>query len=74
MAIRGVRDLAQRWIAVPPGGKLRPSWPLERGFFAGAPEGTLRPGNDMVGHDLAAQNVRICVSVFLINTRYQPRA
>jgi hypothetical protein len=36
-AIRGVRDLAQRWTAVPPGGKLRLSWPLGRDFFgAGA--------------------------------------
>jgi hypothetical protein len=26
----------------------------------------------MAGHDLAAQNVRICMSVFLINTRHQP--
>jgi hypothetical protein len=26
----------------------------------------------MAGHDLAAQNVRICVSVFLINTRLLP--
>ncbi len=34
-AIRGVRDLVQRWMAVPPGGKLRLSWPLGPGFFAG---------------------------------------
>jgi len=27
-AIRGVRDLQQQWLAVPPGGKLRLSWPL----------------------------------------------
>ena len=27
-AIRGVRDLEQRWMAVPPGGTLRLSWPL----------------------------------------------
>jgi hypothetical protein len=33
MAIRGVRDLLQRWLAVPPGGKLRLSWPLGRDFF-----------------------------------------
>src|ERR1022692_790790 len=39
MAIRGVRDLAQRWIVMPPGAKLRLSWPLERVFFAGAPAG-----------------------------------
>jgi hypothetical protein len=44
MAIRGVRDLVQGWIVVPPGGKLRLSWPLERGFFAGAPEGNLSAG------------------------------
>ncbi len=35
-AIRGVRDLEQRWITLPPGGKLRLSWPLPRGFFAGS--------------------------------------
>ena len=36
-AIRGVRDMAHRWTAVPPGGKLRLSWPLGRDFFgAGA--------------------------------------
>ena len=29
-AIQGVRDLTQRWVAVPPGGKLRLSWPLSR--------------------------------------------
>jgi hypothetical protein len=34
-AIRGVRDLEQRWMAVPPGGKLSLSWPLARDFFAG---------------------------------------
>ena len=36
MAIRGVRDLERRWVAVPPGGTLRLSWPLAREFFAGA--------------------------------------
>jgi hypothetical protein len=36
MAIRGVRDLEQRWVAVPPGGTLRLSWPLAREFFSGA--------------------------------------
>jgi hypothetical protein len=36
VAIRGVRDLEERWMAVPPGGKLRLSWPLARDFFAGA--------------------------------------
>jgi len=30
MAIRGVRDLVQRWMAVPPGGTLRLCWPLRR--------------------------------------------
>jgi hypothetical protein len=43
VAIRGVRDLEQRWMAVPPSGKLSLSWPLGRGFFAGAGEGS-RPG------------------------------
>ena len=28
MAIRGVRDLEQRWLAVPAGGTLRLCWPL----------------------------------------------
>ena len=37
LAIRGVRDLEQRWMAVPPGGTLRLSWPLAPGFFAGEP-------------------------------------
>jgi hypothetical protein len=36
MAIRGVRDLERRWVAVPPGGKLTLFWPLARDFFAGA--------------------------------------
>jgi hypothetical protein len=35
VAIRGVRDLEQRWLAVPPGGALRLCWPLARDFFAG---------------------------------------
>lgn len=35
VAIRGVRDLEQRWMAVPSGGKLRLFWPLARDFFAG---------------------------------------
>ena len=39
VAIRGVRDLEQRWMAVPPGGKLSLSWPLGRDFFAGVEEG-----------------------------------
>jgi hypothetical protein len=34
-AIRAVRDLEQRWLAVPPGGTLRLYWPLPRDFFAG---------------------------------------
>jgi hypothetical protein len=33
LAIRGVRDLVQRWMAVPPGRTLRLSWPLARDFF-----------------------------------------
>jgi len=36
MAIRGVRHLEQCWLAVPPGGTLRLSWPLPPDFFAGA--------------------------------------
>jgi hypothetical protein len=28
-AISGVREVAQRWTAVPPGGKLELSWPLQ---------------------------------------------
>lgn len=36
MAIRGVRDLGNRWMAVPPGGKLVLSWPLVSGFFGEA--------------------------------------
>jgi hypothetical protein len=35
VAIRGVRDLEQRWLAVPPGGTLRLCWPLAPDFFAG---------------------------------------
>jgi hypothetical protein len=35
-AIRGVRGLMQRWMAVPPGGQLRLSFPLRRDFLAGA--------------------------------------
>ena len=34
-AIRAVRDLEQRWLAVPPGGTLRLRWPLARDFFPG---------------------------------------
>lgn len=33
LAIHGTRDLAQRWAAVPPGGKLSLSWPLPYDFF-----------------------------------------
>jgi hypothetical protein len=36
VAIRGVRDLEERWMAVPPGGNLRLSWPLAPDFFAGS--------------------------------------
>jgi hypothetical protein len=35
-AIRGVRDLERRWLAVPTGGKLTLVWPLARDFSAGA--------------------------------------
>jgi hypothetical protein len=35
MAIRGVRELEQRWTAVQPGGTLRLSWPLAPDFLAG---------------------------------------
>ena len=38
MAVRGVRDLEQRWMAVQPGGTLRLSWPLAPDFFAGTTE------------------------------------
>jgi hypothetical protein len=34
MAINGVRELEHRWIAVPPGGTLRLTWPVPRTFFA----------------------------------------
>ena len=33
LAIRGVRDLERRWMAVPPGGKLELNWPLTRDFL-----------------------------------------
>lgn len=33
-AILAVQALMRRWIAVPPGGKLRLSWPLGRDFFS----------------------------------------
>jgi len=36
VAIQGVRDLEQCWIAVPPGGTLRLSWPLPHSFLGGA--------------------------------------
>ncbi len=41
MAIRGIRDLEQRWMAVPPGGTLRLSWPLAQRCRAG--NGTRKP-------------------------------
>jgi hypothetical protein len=44
MAIRGVRDLEQRWMAVPPGGTLRLSWPLTPDVFTGT-------GNPATGPD-----------------------
>jgi hypothetical protein len=34
-AIRGVKDLERRWLAVLPGGTLTLSWPLPSGAFAG---------------------------------------
>ena len=36
LAIWGMRDLQRRWVAVPPGGTFRLSWPLARDFFTGA--------------------------------------
>jgi hypothetical protein len=45
MAIRGVRDLEERWMTMPPGGTLRLSWPLARDFFAGA-DRSPRPAED----------------------------
>ena len=39
-AIRGVRDLERRWLAVPPGGTLKLVWPLARDFFTGAAGGS----------------------------------
>lgn len=53
VAIRGVRDLEQRWMAVPPGGTLSLSWPLAPDFFAGT---TGSPDRSMTGVG-AAQNV-----------------
>jgi hypothetical protein len=45
MAIRGVQDLQERWMTVPPGGTLRLSWPLARDFFAWAARSP-RPADD----------------------------
>jgi hypothetical protein len=45
MAIRGVQDLEERWMTVPPGGTLRLSWPLAGDFFAGATR-SHRPADD----------------------------
>jgi len=42
-AIRGVRDLEQRWLAVPPGGTLRLCWPLAPYFFAEPGRRSLAP-------------------------------
>jgi hypothetical protein len=39
-AIRGLRDLERRWLAVPLGGKLKLVWPLARDFFTGATGGS----------------------------------
>ena len=33
LAIRGVKELNQRWMTLPPGEKLTLSWPLPRGAF-----------------------------------------
>jgi hypothetical protein len=43
MAIHGVRDLEQRWMAMPPGGTLTLSWPLRRDLFTGTAD-TPAPG------------------------------
>jgi hypothetical protein len=45
MAIRGVQNLEERWMTVPPSGTLRLSWPLARDFFAGA-TGSPGPADD----------------------------
>ena len=45
-AIRGARELVQRWMAVPPGETLRLSWPLRRDLIAAAGEGNLAAGDD----------------------------
>jgi hypothetical protein len=44
LAILGVADLMQRWMAVPSGGKLRLSWPLRGDFFTGPAEGNRAAG------------------------------
>jgi hypothetical protein len=44
LAIRGVRDLEQRWLTVPPGGTLRLCWPLARNRFAEPEEKSPAPG------------------------------
>ena len=41
--IRGVRDLEQRWLAVPPGGTLRLCWPLAPYVFAEPGRRSLAP-------------------------------
>src|ERR1700751_4401334 len=43
-AIRGLRDLERRWLAVPLGGELKPVWPLARGLFPGGTGGACRGG------------------------------
>jgi hypothetical protein len=45
IAIRGVQDLEERWMTLPPGGTLRLSWPLARDFFAVA-KGSPGPADD----------------------------
>jgi hypothetical protein len=63
MAIRGVRDLAQRWTAVPPGGKLRLSWPLGRDFFAQVGREPIGRAMTSLATHLAPQDLRICMSL-----------
>jgi hypothetical protein len=57
MASREVRGLMHRWMAVPPGGKLRcpgrsdATWSPQR-------LATPRPVNDLASTDTAAQNIQ----------------
>jgi hypothetical protein len=45
MAIWGARDLERRWMAAPPGGTLKLSWPLTRDLFAEATESPATANN-----------------------------